>query len=192
KDRTGVAVALLLEAAGAEREVVVADYTRSQDELAGPWAERMLEGMRAAGIPALPEIAQLAVATPASAIEAALAAVDARGGAAADLRSGGLGEDGLARLRSRLRGDAGAWAGARRRLRRAGAHGQGPRALRPSPSGHLVDVRGPGVAGREVSAGFESALDPLHPDLGADGLRRLPLRPAGRIDQRLAKRLRRL
>lgn len=108
KDRTGVAVALLLEAAEAEREVVVADYTRSQDELAGPWAERMLEGMRAAGIPALPEIEQLAVATPASAIEAALAAVDARGGAAAYLRSGGLGEDELARLRSRLRGDAGA------------------------------------------------------------------------------------
>ena len=103
KDRTGVAVALLLEAAGAEREAVIADYTRSQAELSGPWAERMLEGVRAAGIPVLPEIEQLAVSTPASAIEAALAEVDARGGAAAYLRSGGLSEQELARLRERLR-----------------------------------------------------------------------------------------
>ena len=106
KDRTGIAVALLLEAAGVEREAVVADYTRSGDELAGPWAERMLEGVRAAGIPVLPEIEQLAVTTPAAAIEAALAEVDARGGAAAYLRSGGLSEQELERLRERLREEA--------------------------------------------------------------------------------------
>lgn len=106
KDRTGVAVALLLEAAGVEREAVVADYSRSQAELAGPWAERMLEGVRRAGIPVLPEIEQLAVSTPASAIEAALAEVDAHGGAAAYLRSGGLSDEGLVLLRSRLRGDS--------------------------------------------------------------------------------------
>ncbi|MGO1286729.1 MAG: tyrosine-protein phosphatase [Brachybacterium sp.] len=108
KDRTGVAVALLLEAAGAEREAVVADDTRSQAELAGSWAERMLEGVRAAGIPVLPEIELLAVLTPASAIEAVLAEVDARGGAAAYLRSGGLSDDELAQLRARLREEPGA------------------------------------------------------------------------------------
>lgn len=106
KDRTGVAVALLLAAVGVEREAIVADYTRSQAELAGPWAERMLEGVRRAGIPPLPEIEQLAVSTPAAAIEAALAEVDARGGAADYLRAGGLCEEELALLRSRLRDDA--------------------------------------------------------------------------------------
>ncbi|MGP9582413.1 tyrosine-protein phosphatase [Brachybacterium sp. AOP35-5H-19] len=103
KDRTGIAIALLLAAAGVEREAIIADYTRSQSELTGPWADRMLEGMRRAGIPPLPEIEQLMVSTPASAIEAALAEVDARGGAAAYLRSGGLSEEELALLRSRLR-----------------------------------------------------------------------------------------
>lgn len=104
KDRTGVAVALLLAAVGVEREAIVADYARSQDELAGPWAESMLEGVRRAGIPPLPEIEQLAVSTPASAIEAALAEVDARGGAEEYLRSGGLSEAELTLLRARLRG----------------------------------------------------------------------------------------
>lgn len=66
----------------------------------------MLEGVRAAGIPVLPEIEQLAVTTPAAAIEAALAEVDARGGAAAYLRSGGLSEQELERLRERLREEA--------------------------------------------------------------------------------------
>jgi protein-tyrosine phosphatase len=106
KDRTGVAVALLLDAVGTRREAIVADYTRSQDELAGPWAERMLEGMRRAGIPPLPEIEQLACATPADAIEAVLEAVDARGGAAAYLREGGLSEQELTALRTNLRDDA--------------------------------------------------------------------------------------
>ena len=106
KDRTGVAVALLLAAVGVERGAIVADYARSQDELAGPWAQRMLEGVRRAGIPPLPEIEQLAVSTPASAIEAALAEVDARGGAADYLRAGGASEEELALLRSRLRNDA--------------------------------------------------------------------------------------
>lgn len=105
KDRTGVAVALLLAAVGVEREAIVADYTRSESELAGPWADRMREGMRRAGVPPLPEIEQLMVSTPASAIEAVLAEVDARGGAAAYLRSGGLSEEELSLLRRRLRDD---------------------------------------------------------------------------------------
>lgn len=106
KDRTGIAVALLLAAVGVERKAIVADYTRSQSELAGPWADAMLEGMRRAGIPPLPEIEQLMVSTPASAIETALADVDARGGAADYLRAGGLSDEELALLRSRLRDDA--------------------------------------------------------------------------------------
>lgn len=106
KDRTGVAIALLLDVAGVEREAIVADYARSQDELAGEWSERMLGTMRRAGLPPLPEIEQLAVATPPSVIRALLVALDDRGGSAAYLRSGGLSDDELALLRSRLREDA--------------------------------------------------------------------------------------
>lgn len=106
KDRTGVAVALLLDAVGVRREAIVADYTRSQDQLAGAWAERMLEGLRRAGIPPLPEIEQLACASPAAAIEAVLAAVDARGGTAAYLREGGLSEEELGALCTTLRDGA--------------------------------------------------------------------------------------
>ena len=51
KDRTGVAVALLLEAAGAERSAVVADYTASQANLAGGWADGMLQTVASLGLP---------------------------------------------------------------------------------------------------------------------------------------------
>ncbi|MFP3381581.1 tyrosine-protein phosphatase, partial [Bacillus sp. SIMBA_069] len=49
KDRTGLVVALALLAAGVDREDVVADYAQTADNLAGPWADAMLERMRAAG-----------------------------------------------------------------------------------------------------------------------------------------------
>ena len=40
KDRTGLVVALALEAAGVERTAVVADYTQSALNLDGAWIER--------------------------------------------------------------------------------------------------------------------------------------------------------
>ncbi len=102
KDRTGVSVALLLIAVGAERAAVVANYTESERNLAGPWAERMLAGMARYGLPQTPQIVELVTATPAAAIEGALDWVEARGGAAAYLREAGLSDDDLAALRSRL------------------------------------------------------------------------------------------
>jgi len=104
KDRTGVSVALLLDAVGAERSAVVADYAASAGNLEGPWADRMRGMITAMGLPLTPELDTLVTATPAAAIEQALAWVDAQGGSAAYLRSGGLTEAELDALRARLTG----------------------------------------------------------------------------------------
>lgn len=102
KDRTGVGVALVLEAVGAERAAVVADYASSQANLAGPWADRMRAMIAGMGVPLTPTIDALVTGTPAEAIEYALAWVDEQGGAADYLRSGGLTEHELTALRARL------------------------------------------------------------------------------------------
>lgn len=105
KDRTGVATALMLEAAGVERSAVIADYTASQENLAGPWAEGMIHMVASFGIPMTPTLQTLVTGTPPAAIESALDWVDAQAGSAADyLRSGGLTEDQLAALRARFTG----------------------------------------------------------------------------------------
>lgn len=102
KDRTGVAVALLLEAVGADRSAVVADYSSSAANLAGPWADRMRAMVTAMGVPLTPAVDTLLTGTPPAAIEQALTWVDAQGGAASYLQSGGLTGDELAALRLRL------------------------------------------------------------------------------------------
>ncbi|WP_114905360.1 tyrosine-protein phosphatase [Ornithinimicrobium murale] len=45
KDRTGVLVALALEAVGVERDAVVEDYAATEHNLAGEWSTRMLAGV---------------------------------------------------------------------------------------------------------------------------------------------------
>lgn len=104
KDRTGVAVALVLDAVGAERAAVVADYAVSQQNLEGPWADRMRGMITAMGLPLTPQLDDLVTATPAAAIVQALAWVDAHGGSAAYLGSGGLTDAELDALRARLTG----------------------------------------------------------------------------------------
>lgn len=103
KDRTGVAVALMLDAAGADREAVIADYAQSQENLAGPWAEGMLKMVASFGVPLTPELRTLVTGTPPEAMRTALAWVDEHGGSAEYLMSGGLSADELAALRARLR-----------------------------------------------------------------------------------------
>jgi protein-tyrosine phosphatase len=103
KDRTGVAAALILDAVGVERSAIVADYVSSEANLAGEWADRMLEKARSWGVPLVPAIVDLVVSTPASAIETALAWVDEQGGSAAYLQAGGLSADDLGALRTLLR-----------------------------------------------------------------------------------------
>ncbi|WP_308797198.1 tyrosine-protein phosphatase [Agromyces silvae] len=104
KDRTGVAVALMLDAAGVEREAIIADYAVSQQHLAGPWADGMIAMLTSMGVPITAGLRTLVTETPPEAIEQALAWVDAEhGGSAGYLASGGLGADDLAALRHRIR-----------------------------------------------------------------------------------------
>ncbi len=102
KDRTGVASALLLDAAGTERDAVVANYAESGSHLSGAWAERMLAGLAHTGIPATPEIITLAASSPPEAIATVLDQLDAEGGASAYLRRHGLTDADLGVLRERL------------------------------------------------------------------------------------------
>ncbi|MEV0900683.1 tyrosine-protein phosphatase [Actinoplanes sp. NPDC049802] len=104
KDRTGVAVALLLDAAGADRGAVIADYVLSETNLAGEWTELMLARLKAWGAPLIPAITDLVTATPPEAIKAVFAWLDERGGSARYLRDGGLSDADLGVLRERIAG----------------------------------------------------------------------------------------
>lgn len=105
KDRTGVSVALVLDALGARRDALIADYASSQQNLAGAWAERMFTLIGAMGITRTPALEELLALTPAAAITTALEWVDREhGGSAAYLRSGGFSETELTLLRQRLLG----------------------------------------------------------------------------------------
>lgn len=105
KDRTGVAMALMLEAAGAERDAVIEDYASSQDYLAGAWADGMLGQITAAGLPITPALRTLVTGTPPEAMEQALAWVDeTHGGAAQYLSASGLAANDLQALQQRFVG----------------------------------------------------------------------------------------
>lgn len=105
KDRTGVATAVLLDAAGAERSAVIADYASSERNLAGEWADGMLQMISSFGIPITPELQTLVAGSPADAIEKTLAWLDDTYGGGADyLRAAGLTDGDLTALRARLRG----------------------------------------------------------------------------------------
>ncbi|HET8926208.1 MAG TPA: tyrosine-protein phosphatase [Microbacterium sp.] len=104
KDRTGVATALMLDAAGTARDAIVADYAASEANLAGPWADGILAAIAGMGLPLTPQLRSLATGTPASAIEQAFAWIEAEhGDSAAYLRSGGANDAELDALRARLR-----------------------------------------------------------------------------------------
>lgn len=104
KDRTGVAVALLLDAVGADRDAVVTDYASSASNLAGPWADRMRATLTGLGLPLTPALDTLVTATPPAAIEQAFTWIDGNGGSGDYLRSGGLTVAELDALHGRLVG----------------------------------------------------------------------------------------
>lgn len=103
KDRTGLAAALLLGVAGVPREAIVADYTLTETNLAGPFSEALTGLITRMGIPLTPRLTTLATKSPASAIEAALDWIETEhGDAAGYLRSGGLSADEVEALRGVL------------------------------------------------------------------------------------------
>jgi hypothetical protein len=105
KDRTGVAIAVLLAAVGVADEEIVADYVTTQGNMTG-----VIERFQAAGtfrgqedlmqrlLERRPEILD----APAAAITEVLATLRAAGGAGTWLRAQGVGEETLERLCERL------------------------------------------------------------------------------------------
>lgn len=106
KDRTGVIVALLLEAAGVERDAVVADYARTAAELPPERNRRLIAWLRAAH-PDAQHVEELVAHSPAEAMATLLDEVDrSYGSAAGYLRSAGLSEAEIAALRRVLVAEA--------------------------------------------------------------------------------------
>jgi protein-tyrosine phosphatase len=106
KDRTGLVIALVLDAIGVAREAVIADYAASERHLAGEWADAMLERI-AARFPVIvgdtADIVAIVTTSPAPLMRGVLERVDAEhGGAAGYLLAHGLTEDELAALIIRL------------------------------------------------------------------------------------------
>lgn len=103
KDRTGLAAALLLSVAGVSRDRIVADYTKTEANLAGPFAQQLKGLITSMGMPLTPRLETLATKSPAEAIEAALDWVAAEhGDAHGYLASGGLSDAESDELRGAL------------------------------------------------------------------------------------------
>ncbi|MGW5647723.1 tyrosine-protein phosphatase [Saccharopolyspora sp. NPDC003752] len=103
KDRTGVAVALLLEAVGVDRQAIVADYALSESQLSQEWAAAIVSSIRATGVEITPQVEALITRSPADEMEVTLEHLDDRyGGAVRYLAKHGFDADALARLRQRL------------------------------------------------------------------------------------------
>jgi protein-tyrosine phosphatase len=107
KDRTGLAVAVVLAAVGVPRERVVEDYGRTRANMPGV-LERIATDPRMPGGPDMIERVQAErpqlLDAPGAAMASALDELDGAGGAAAWLRGHGLSDADLRRLRERLVG----------------------------------------------------------------------------------------
>lgn len=91
KDRTGLAAALLMLLAGVPRDVIVDDYTLTEQNLAGEFADALTSLITSIGVPLTPRLKTLATEAPASAIEAALHWIESEhGDASVYLRAGGM------------------------------------------------------------------------------------------------------
>lgn len=102
KDRTGVSAALLLDVAGVERDAIIADYAISETHLSGPFSDRMLGMLEGYGVALTPQVRELVIGTPASAIEHALAWVDDNGGSRGYLAKAGVSDATLDAVAERL------------------------------------------------------------------------------------------
>jgi len=103
KDRTGIVVAAALTAVGVPREQVIVDYAASGANLAGEWAERMLEGAADRFGPLDESVRELMVESPAEAIDRTLDLIDSGyGGVERMLLEHGFDDDALERLQRRL------------------------------------------------------------------------------------------
>ncbi|MCE4026566.1 tyrosine-protein phosphatase [Microbacterium sp. Au-Mic1] len=106
KDRTGLAIALALLAVGVDLETVVADYARTEENLAGAWVERMAARVARYGVALDGDLRELVASSPAPALRGAVQEVVlVNGSADAYLDGIGVDADVRARLRAVLRAD---------------------------------------------------------------------------------------
>ena len=100
KDRTGLLTAFLLHLAGVDVEQIAADYALSEERLKPRHEEWFAQAETEAELERLRRIAQ----TPAESIVGVFKELESRYGSVESyLRSGGLGDEDLARARARLR-----------------------------------------------------------------------------------------
>jgi protein-tyrosine phosphatase len=91
KDRTGLAIALVLDAVGVEREAVIGDYAMTRDQFDDAWRDARLRGLEELHGRDLREIAPLLTESPAEVMRGVLAGVDDTwGGSAGFLLERGL------------------------------------------------------------------------------------------------------
>lgn len=102
KDRTGVTIALALEAVGADREAIIADYALTESQLPAERNRRIAAYLRSQH-PDAQHVVALATQSPAPVMRALLASIDDRWGSTADyLRAQGMTDAELAALREVL------------------------------------------------------------------------------------------
>ena len=80
KDRTGVVVALALLAVGVDRQLVVEDYARSEDNLSGEWLENMISLIVQYGGTETPELRVLMGGSPGEVLHAVIDELEAEHG----------------------------------------------------------------------------------------------------------------
>lgn len=103
KDRTGLVVALALEAAGVEREAVVADYTESALNLDGAWFNETLTVLVSRGVPISPGLFEALGGSPDHAMTGVLGWLDREYGSVVGyLTEHGLLESSVVALRGKL------------------------------------------------------------------------------------------
>lgn len=103
KDRTGIVTALALLAVGVETHLVVADYARTEANLAGEWLDGMVERVGRYGVPDAPELRVLMGGSPPEALERVIERIEREHGSVrVFLLAAGISLEELAALETRL------------------------------------------------------------------------------------------
>ncbi len=142
KDRTGLVVALALEAAGVERTAVVADYTQSALNLDGAWINAAMTALVSRGVPISPALFEVLGGSPDHAMSDLLGWLDDQYGSVLGyLQAHGFLPDAQVALRREAGGLGGGDTGPEARARGGGRGRGGPGdRLPPGMAAHTVSV----------------------------------------------------
>lgn len=103
KDRTGVSTALLLAAAGAQDEDIIADYAKTEANLADGWSEKQFAMLEHLHIPLSPALKTMVAGSPADQMAKTLTFIESEyGGASGYLSKAGLSSNELDQLTNAL------------------------------------------------------------------------------------------